>query len=153
MAIIDVRPTIASQDLLPLCEDIRTEDRIESLMFTGQPLRKAVARAILISSKCFTVTVDGLPAVIFGVAQLPGNPKMGSVWMRTANRVSQCLLYVIKESPKYLQEFLKDYPGGLYAAPMAENNDLHLRWLRLVGFQPHHWIYQNNTPFQVMTYV
>lgn len=149
---ITVVPT-TSEHLVPLCEDIRTEDRIESLMFTMKPLKQAVANAVAVSTRCHTVLVDGAPAAIFGVAPMPGNPLQGSVWLRAANRISHCLLYVIKESPRYLEGFLKDYPGGLYAIPMAENNDLHLRWLRLVGFTPHHWIYQNNTPFQVMTYV
>jgi hypothetical protein len=149
---ITVAPTVPSH-FKALCDDIRTEDRIESLMFTMQPLKQALTKAVSVSSQCFTVLVDGEPAVIFGVAPMPGNPLAGSVWLRAANRISKCLLYVIKESPRYLQGFLKAYPAGLYALPMAENNDLHLRWLRLVGFTPHHWIYHNNTPFQVMTYV
>lgn len=149
---IEVVPT-QPEHVQPLCDDIRTEDRIESLMYTMKPIKQAVANAITASSQCFTVLVDEEPAVIFGVAPMPGNPQMGSVWLRSANRIKHCLLYVLKESPRYLHDFLKTYPGGLYALPMAEDNALHLRWLRLVGFTPHHWIYQNDTPFQVMSYV
>lgn len=149
---IEVVPT-TPQHLQPLVQDIRMEDRLESLLFTNKPLKTALKQAVSVSSQCYTVLVDGAPACIFGVAPMPGNPNMGSVWLRAANRIHRCLLYVIKESHGYLQQFLQAYPGGLYAVPMAENNDLHLRWLRLVGFTPHHWIQHNQTNFQVMTYV
>lgn len=149
---ISVVPTIP-QHLPLLCEDIRMEDRLESLLFTNKPLKTALTNAVKVSTQCFTVLVDGQPACIFGVAPMPGNQQMGSVWLRAANRIDRCLLYVIKHSKAYLQAFLQTYPGGLYAVPMAENNELHLRWLRLVGFMPHHWIQHNHTNFQVMTYV
>lgn len=139
------------QHLLDLAADIRAEDRIESLLWSRVNLKNALQNAHQTSKETWTVLVDSAPACVFGVADMPGNPAIGVVWLRAANRISKCLLYVMKQSPLWLKTWHQQYPGGLVAYPMAENNDLHLRWLRAVGFRVRRTVHAiDHTPFLEM---
>jgi hypothetical protein len=150
---INVLPT-EPQHLVDLAADIRAEDRIESLLWSRVNLKNAMQNAVGASRESFTVLVDGKVACVFGVADMPGNPSLGVVWLRAANRINQCLLYVMRQTPLWLTAWHAQYPGGLVAYPMAENNDLHLRWLRAVGFRVRKTIYAiDRTPFLEMIHV
>jgi hypothetical protein len=149
--VIAIRPATKA-DALKIHADLRTEDKVESLIFTGQPTKKTLQSNIDVSTESFVVTLDDEPVLVFGVAPTE-QPRVGSVWLRATNKMPAVALFARKQARKYLQQWLAMYPQGLVAAAMLEGNETHLRWLSVVGFRPIREFPVNNTSFILMGYV
>ena len=95
----------------------------------AEALRHSVAR----SAMCWTATVDGVPAAIFGVAPLGSvlDPR-GAPWLLGTDDVPRSRRALAALTPRYIREMLGMFPHllNLVHAP----NTAAVGWLRHVGF-------------------
>ena len=86
------------------------------------------------STPCYTVEHEGEAIAMFGVSPLTvGVPEgAGAVWLLGSDRIKDIRTRFLRESRKWLEEISKPY--DLLANAVHDENELHIRWLKFLGF-------------------
>lgn len=120
-------------DAYALAPRLRSADRREIEIASGMDPESVLHRALEESEEAYAVIHQDRHAALFGVRSDPMRPHMGIVWLLAAPEVSRCAKALLKAMPSYLSEWLERY-AGLHNYVLLEN-DLHVRWLALLGFR------------------
>lgn len=113
---------------------LRAEDLAEVTTVSGTHVGQLeVFRGLSRSCLTFRMTPESNPFAIFGVVDDRQNAGFGCVWMLCTPEVSLAARPVMREAKKWAARWLKYYPKGLHQMVDARN-DLHRRWLQLIGF-------------------
>lgn len=110
---------------------LREADLME-LKALGVTPRESLIRGYEISAPCLTVTVDGLPAAMFGVSPDPNNPMAGFVWLLGTDDLMKVSRQFLRESVKWLDLLGERF--HVLANAVHQDNTIHIRWLRWIGF-------------------
>lgn len=117
---------------LNLCDADKREVRVS----TGLTENEAVMKSFAVSRQCFSARLGtplASPFLLFGVADDPDVPGLGSIWLLATRAVSQAWLPVFRETPTYLPLLANQYPLGVHNY-IDVRNISHLRWCLKVGF-------------------
>lgn len=118
---------------LNLCAADKREVRVS----TGLAEEDAVLASFGVSRHCFSARLGtplSSPFLLFGVADDPSTPGLGSIWLLATHAVSRAWLAVLKETPDYLPLLAAQYPLGVHNY-IDVRNTAHLRWCLKVGFR------------------
>lgn len=126
MALVEVRPFAVPLDVHFVATNLRAEDKRELETATGRTGCEAVFAAWATSDLTYVAHVDGLPAVVFGVAQ------GGVIWLVGTDAISRAPLGILRLARRIVPAFLDTY--GVLHNVADIRNSLHLRWLKLLGF-------------------
>lgn len=91
------------------------------------------------SSECYSIrlstargTVEEQPSVIFGITPSPGNSSAGIIWLLSTEEIRRAPLSILREAREWVDYFTARYSSIYNIAD--ERNDLHIRWIQLLGF-------------------
>ena len=103
---------------------------------SGHPnLLWTVKMSITMSSHCWTATVDGEVACIFGVGAVSLLGGQGCPWLLGTDHIDRNARVFIRRSVPYIHKMLEAYPHLLNF--VDARNVRSIRWLRQVGFTVH----------------
>lgn len=128
---IDYRSSIIT-DIPHLATNIRPEDRDEIWAALGETPRQALMRGYLHSTECFTVHDEGKPVCMFGYKVFEKG-LYGSVWMLASTDLSSHKWRFLRRSEECLSRMHGACP--LLFNVVDQRNDLHIKWLRWLGFR------------------
>lgn len=138
--ILTIRPA-TKEDAEYLGVNLRPDDKREVETSTGQPADKVVPLSLSLSSECYTIRltdsngkIENAPAVIFGVADHTNVPDLGIVWLLATPKIHRAPISILREAAPWLDHFNKRYPAGITNI-VDVRNDLHMRWLAILGFE------------------
>lgn len=133
------------EDAIELSKHLRKEDLEEIKAGTDEDPMKVLIEGILISNPAFSFfSPKGKLGGIFGVVPSE-NPRCGRVWLLGTKEIERYPLLFIKHSKKILKELYKTY--DILENFVHENNALHIKWLRYMGFQFTSKVQINNSFF------
>ncbi len=118
-------------------EGLRAQDTAE-LLAAGHEDPEQAFRASIEASEpdlLYTVTVSGVPAAVFGVAQHPEVAYAGIPWMLGSDRILRARRELLREAPKWITLLLSQYP--VLVNLVHKENTVSLAWLRRMGFEFH----------------
>lgn len=120
-----------------LSEGLRAQDVAELLAAGHEDPGAAFLQSIEASEPdlLYTITVSGVPAGIFGVAQHPDNPCVGIPWMLGSDRILRARRQLLREAPKWITLLLSQYP--VLVNMVHEGNTVSIAWLKRMGFEFH----------------
>jgi hypothetical protein len=133
-----IQPT--ATDALYVALNLRQADRRELETASGVSAVEAVFRAWGWSEVSWIIEIDGKPAVIFGVA------KDGVIWMVGTDAISTVRKEFFRLAQSIVEQLLQWYPRLHNQADCR--NELHLRWLRLLGFTMGEFVGVNGKTFR-----
>lgn len=119
-------------DALRIAPILRKKDRLEVQAASGKspgvvlPLAFAAPGADVI----YATTRDGAPILIAGIT--PTAPNVAAIWMLGTNLLEDYAFPFTREALRKVNEWHKTYP--LLWNRAWEGNDLHVKWLRFMGF-------------------
>lgn len=137
---VEIKRHVVPADVFYIADHLREEDKRELETATGRTPIEAVFASWAVSEQAWVAYIDGLPAIVFGVA--PG----GVVWLVGTDAISRAALPVFRLSRRIVKALLDDY-GFLHNIADCRN-ELHLRWLKLLGFTFCGTVEVNGLPFQ-----
>lgn len=137
---VRVVPFTIPADVHFVADHLRAEDKRELETATGLTAHEAVFASWASSELTYVAHIDGLPAVVFGVA--PG----GVIWLVGTDAIGPAALPVFRLS-KLCVGALLDHYGALHNVADIRNH-LHLRWLKLLGFTLGPLVDVNGQPFR-----
>jgi hypothetical protein len=138
--LVEVQPYTIPADVHFVADHLRAEDRQELETATGRTAHEAVFSSWAASEHTWVAHIDGLPAVLFGVA--PG----GVIWLVGTDAIGPAALPVFRLSRKCVAALLEHH-GRLHNVADIRNH-LHLRWLKLLGFTMANLVAVNGQPFR-----
>lgn len=109
---------------------LRPEDRQELTLSNGT-VAKAVEASALVE---VVATNSGIPVALWGLREDRNFPGVASIWMLCASDVEYYPTQFLRTCPALMARAHERYRNLLCAA--WKGNDLHLRWLRWLGFTP-----------------
>jgi hypothetical protein len=149
--VIDYQPATL-RDAVWVGANLRPEDEQEVRTVTGAAPHWAVPVAYRSSKTCIAMryrnslgTTTRRPLAIYGVADDPNCPELGSVWMLATPRISRVSVAFIKAAPAILDDLGAGY-AGLHCVADARNH-LHLRWLDRCAFSRNGEVHINGHAF------
>lgn len=83
----------------------------------------------------YTILVDEVPAAMFGAAVHHENSDIGCPWLLGTERLLLIQRQFLRES-RYWRDLIAQ-PFGLLLNAVHEDNKVHIKWLRWLGFQFH----------------
>ena len=114
-----------------LLDGLREQDHNE-LVAAGHSNPADVLRdSVALSTLCCTITVQGVPAGVFGVAQ-HSEPNVGVPWMLGSDRILGARRELLRQAPLYVALFLNYFPTLVNAVHVE--NTISVRWLARMGF-------------------
>lgn len=124
---------------------LRKQDRLEILAASGVEPEVAIPRAFSEPKGIciFAERTNGDPIMIAGVR--PTHHDAGAIWMVGTDALEDLVYRFPREARRYVAEWHKQFPI-LWNTAWAEN-DLHLRWLKFMGFTLHNRVRHNGTTF------
>lgn len=126
---------------------LRWADRVEITRATGTDGATALRASFDTSLHAYTVRTEAdEPVCMVGVAETPGFPKVGIIWLLGTPLVEDHPLALLRLAPKVLAEWGERFPHGLQNYVDAENS-LSRRWLKLLGFVELQEVRVNTYPF------
>ena len=129
-----LRPS-TPQDVYSLQTRLRPADVVE-LAAQGQDPSAALVQGLWRSKpECMTAEFDGLPVAMYGIY-----PRFGAVWLLGSEELvhgSWFLRHCRSELDRLSQEY------DLLYNQVHEKNEVHIRWLRWMGFE----FTRHNPPF------
>ena len=129
--VIKVR-TANHGDIARMAPHVREADRQELWAIGYMTPEKALTEGLRMSKFAYTGTVDGRPAVMFGVCDGAVLGGLGNVWLIGTDEIEQNALTFLYESPKYLRKMQKRYE--MLTNYIDARNKVAIRWLRWLGF-------------------
>ncbi len=112
---------------------MREEDAAEVKAAGNDTPLSALGSSYFMSHRCYTVTVDGSPEAMFGVA--PVTEDFGGVWLLGTSVVfERAPIWFLRQSKKWLDKLSEgfEYVGNC----VDERNEKHCSWLEWLGFVP-----------------
>ena len=126
----NVRASVQKDIDLIVEAGLREQDQVE-LNAMDADVRSALEHGIAHSSpSCLTVTVNSLPAAMFGV--VPVQPRCGLVWLLGTDDILKVSTQFLRESKSWLGHISKEY--DLVGNVVHESNSVSIRWLKWLGF-------------------
>jgi hypothetical protein len=134
---VNVWPMGPSDGTFILSEGLRAQDVAELRAAGHSDPAAAFLRSIEVSEPdlLYTVTVSGVPAGIFGVAEHPDNPCVGIPWLLGSDRILRARRQLLREAPKWITLLLSQYP--VLVNMVHEKNTVSIAWLKRMGFEFH----------------
>lgn len=129
---IEIRPS-TGEDSVYLAQHLREADKAEVMASCGSGPLEAVESSRLASKSCFTVLFKGNPALIFGVLDMPDDPKIGCIWMLGTDAVDKFRKRFVRHSSAYLKDVCAGY--DLVTNFVDERHVESIRWLKYIGAQ------------------
>lgn len=80
----------------------------------------------------FVATIDGVPACVFGAVPEPHDDRFGSVWLMGTDAITNHPRTFLRHSKEYLEKVAE--PFSLLWNCVDKRNDVHIRWLKWMGF-------------------
>ena len=119
--------------IIDLANRIKQDDVDEGMASHGMTVEQGLKFSLRFSSDAYTVVVDGVPEMIFGVC--PSHGSSATIWMMSSEEVFTLVSRkrFLRETKKYVTLFHKKY-AELYNH-VSEKNLRSLDWLRKVGFK------------------
>ena len=115
-----------------LATRLRDADQVE-LDAHNVTAELALGMGFKFSAPCLTIEHDGKPIGMFGVTPVEGVKEVGQVWLLGSEEINDIRYQFLRESRKWLTDISKDYE--LLCNVVHEDNVLHHRWLRFLGFR------------------
>ena len=110
---------------------LREKDKREIEAASGNPPEVSLAQAFAAPGHIVIAeTTDRDPILLAGVA--PTHPRVAAVWMLGTPLLERYALPQIREGRRLIERWHETYPLLWNAA--WEDNFLHVRWLRILGF-------------------
>lgn len=132
MAKVAIVTGATQADIDELAANLRPQDRAECLAGGVIDIREAIADGVANSLLCWSATVDGQVACIFGVRPLTFLGETGIPWMLGTPLVADNARVFIKNSRPYIAQMLRAYPY-LINYVHAPNRQA-IAWLKRMGF-------------------
>lgn len=127
-----IRPATPA-DAKRIAPILREQDHIEVMAASGRTPEAAILPALSVpgAETIFAETVNGDPILIGGV--LPWHSNVGCIWMLATPLLERFAVATVKEARRKIAGWHTTYPvlGNMTWA----ENDLHLRFLRFMGFR------------------
>ena len=130
--LLEVHAGASADQMSALVADMRQADRDECAAAGALDLDGAVRGGVRTSALCWTATVDGEVAAIFGVVPVSLLGDDGVVWMLGTPLVARNARSLMRIFRPYLGLMLKAYPHLLNY--VHARNRTALGWLRRTGF-------------------
>lgn len=118
-------------DVNRLANRMRDIDRREAAAFGHSP-KRALVNGLRASTLCWTVTLDGEPVAMFGVAPVSILNRTGAPWMLGTYAISRSHRAILKLAPPLLRAMLDDYPR--LENLISVDNVTSIAWLDRLGF-------------------
>lgn len=123
--------------MLHVARHLCAADKREVRVSTGGSEEYAVMESYWVSRECYSArlyTPLASAFLLFGVADDPVVPGLGSVWLLSTQEIRQAWLPVLRQTKLYLPLLTQRYPLGVHNYIDARNT-AHLRWCLKVGFR------------------
>lgn len=118
-------------DALKIAPLLREKDHREIEAASGNTPEVSLAQAFAApGERIIAETTGGEPILLAGVA--PTHPKVAAIWMLGTPLLEHYALPQIREGRRMIEKWHRTYPLLWNAA--WQDNDLHVRWLKLLGF-------------------
>lgn len=136
-------------DALHVFENLRNEDFRE--VATGLPFGADMSEVLLAGWKAsavsYAITIDGETVAVLG---LLSTPLVKLVWMLCTPGIMQAPKTILGRCKDISAKWYRRY-GALFC--ICDNrNDLHLRWLKLIGFKKQGEMVKSGHPFTHLLY-
>ena len=113
-----------------LSRHLRKADYNEVKAVLGEVTEDALLFSMNCTDEPYTITDDGIPAGIFGVA--PVGEGVGAVWLLGTDALVHGKWRFLRESKEWLERISEGY--DLLFNYVDERNKLHIRWIEWLGF-------------------
>lgn len=138
------RPTTQA-DINTLIENIREEDRQEIITKTGsKDLKKTLVEGWLISDYCNSFFKGDTLIGIYGIVATDSK-EIGSPFMLLTKAIKTTPIGFLKHCKEKVSDMDKRYP--ILFNYIDSRNELHLRWLKWLGFKTLNTKIFNKVPF------
>lgn len=115
-----------------IIEGMRYHDAQEVRALGSEPY-EAVIRGFQTSTRCWTCDVDGVPAVMFGVAPVSILTGLGAPWLLGTNDAKRIPRAFLEEGRAYTEHMLRLYPRLVNLVDVR--NLASIRWLKRLGYK------------------
>lgn len=133
-------------DVVFVAENLREADRREIEAHGHTSTLPPLLEGYRLSHPCQTmVGRDGQPFGLFGAIPDPSEPIRAAVWMMATPQLEQEALAFARGSLRIVNEWNRQYP--LLFNFVDSRNEVHIKWLKWLGFVFIRAIKINNTPF------
>lgn len=118
-------------DALYLAPRLREADKKE---LYGSPLSPgdALVLSAEISDQPYSIIFEGEVIGMFGVAPSAEHTNVGVVWLLGSDKIKEIWVPLIRQTPKWITKISEPY--DLVCNRVHEENRLHHRWLKYMGF-------------------
>lgn len=110
---------------------MRAADLVE-LKAHGVTAKQALELGLHLSRPCYAIEYQGRCIAMFGVNPDPLDPTIGLVWLLGSDAIADIKGQFLRQSREWLGRISKPYE--LLTNVVHEDNHLHHRWLRFLGF-------------------
>lgn len=125
-----IRPA-GVDDALRIAPLLREKDKREIAVTSGLVPEVSLLIALAGPGEHIVATTpNGEPILIAGIR--PTHPKVGAIWMMATPLLEKYALPSVRASRDWIEQQHKTYPLLWNAA--WQDNDLHVRWLKMLGF-------------------
>ena len=111
---------------------LRAADLVE-LKAHGVRGREALSAGLSSSKPCYSIEHEGRCIGLFGATHTEDQPSVGHVWLLGADEIGDISTQFLRESREWLGQISKPYK--LVCNVVHEDNELHMRWLKFLGFK------------------
>jgi hypothetical protein len=118
-------------DLYYVAPRLRKEDLAEVQGRGNDPLDSLI-RGYLHGDRCWTLLADGVPAAIYGISKTSDTPRSGALWLLGTDDIYKHRSEFVRISRSRVAEISAPY--DFVWNFVDSRNDLHIRWLRWLGF-------------------
>lgn len=119
-------------DLHDLEGRLRHADMVE-LEAHGVDATEVLKVGIMDSKPCYAIEHQGRCIALFGVTRVFGAPRFGNVWLLGTDEITEIRTQFLRQSRGWLERISEGY--DLLSNVVHEDNELHHKWLRFLGFQ------------------
>ncbi len=152
---LTIRPA-SREEAIWFSSRLRSEDRREIETASGQGPETILPLSFDLSDECYTIRIDphGDPVAIYGMVPDTSHEQkegIGVIWLLATPEVRRASLALLREVPHWLNAWALKYPNGIHNI-VDSRNQLHVRWLKLMGFQITHEIELRGVTFYHFIY-
>jgi hypothetical protein len=134
---MQIRTVAASVgDALHIAPLLRQADRNELVAYGGYPPEICLPDYVADSKYAYAVYKEACPVLeplcLFGLQEHPEDPSIGVPWMVGTDLLTREPITFLRKAPWFIEQFNSLYP--LLANFVDARNELHVRWLKAMGF-------------------
>jgi len=127
--IVTSRPSYIP-DCFYIAAHMREADKQEVQAVTNKDPKTAMLNGYSVSERPMTVTVDDVPAAMYGVVRVDKNT--GCVWMLGTDEVTKANFSFLKASHGFLADAFTGY--NMLFNYIDARNTVHINWIKWLGF-------------------